>query len=63
VSACVHASPRVARKSDAHVVAHSVLLTEASRKNQVAFPGVGACLAHDEHNQPVNLHSYLFNAR
>jgi hypothetical protein len=44
-------------------VAHSVLLTEASRKNQVAFPGVGACLAHDEHNQPVNLHSYLFNAR
>ena len=41
----------------------SVLLTEASRKNHIAFPGVGAAQALDEHDQPVNLHSYLFNAR
>ena len=40
-----------------------MFLTEASRKNHVAFPGVGATQARDEHDQPINLHSYLFNAR
>jgi hypothetical protein len=41
----------------------SLLVREASRKNAIAFPGVGASSSNDEHNQPMNLHSYLFKAR
>ena len=41
----------------------SLHVREASRKNALAFPGIGASVAQDEYNQPVNLHSYLFNAR
>jgi hypothetical protein len=43
--------------------AFSLLVTETSRKKELAFPGINAFSERDEYNQPVTLHSYLFKAR
>ena len=61
---CKEGNMRVRLRSCANIsVSHSLFLTEASRKNAIAFPGVNASDRRDELHEPVHLHTYLLQCR